>query len=52
VLDEPSEGLDAETEALLVVRLRDWLDTSGSGLILVSHRPAMAALAEQTVPLG
>lgn len=52
VLDEPSEGLDAETEAPLVARLRDWLDTSGSGLILVSHRPAMAALAEQTVPLG
>ncbi|EGD59971.1 ABC transporter related protein [Novosphingobium nitrogenifigens DSM 19370] len=55
VLDEPSEGLDAATEALLVERLRGWLDTTGAGLVLVSHRPAMSALATQVVevqPLG
>ncbi|WP_157218067.1 ATP-binding cassette domain-containing protein [Flavisphingomonas formosensis] len=45
LLDEPSEGLDPETEAELCRRLALWLDAEGCGLILVTHRPAMLPLA-------
>lgn len=51
VLDEPSEGLDAATERRLVERLGVWLDETGTGLILVSHRPAMLALTDQAINL-
>ncbi|QJQ31165.1 ATP-binding cassette domain-containing protein [Sphingomonas lacunae] len=45
LLDEPSEGLDAATEAMLVTQLERWLADTATGLVLVSHRPAMLALA-------
>lgn len=51
LLDEPSEGLDGATEARLIVRLGDWLAETGSGLILVSHRPAMRALATRQIEM-
>jgi len=51
MLDEPSEGLDAATEALLIDRLGQWLDQTGTGLILISHRPAMMQLTHQTIAL-
>lgn len=51
LLDEPTEGLDAATEALLISRLRIWLDRTGTGLILISHRPAPLTLAEKQVPV-
>lgn len=51
LLDEPTEGLDAVTEAQLVEHLRDWLDRTGAGLLLVSHRPAPLALAERMIPV-
>ena len=51
VLDEPSEGLDAAIEARLVSHLDLWLRATGTGLILISHRPAMAALAGTKVQL-
>ena len=43
VLDEPTEGLDAATEAELIGRLCAWLDATGTGLLLASHRPAPLA---------
>ena len=49
VLDEPSEGLDHMTEARLIDQLDDWLERTGTGLILISHRPAMAVLARTTI---
>lgn len=52
VLDEPSEGLDAETEARLIDRLDRWLADSNTGLILISHRPMMAALAAKRLQIG
>lgn len=52
LLDEPSEGLDGETEARLISRLTDWFAKEGSGLILVSHRPAMRALAARQIAIG
>jgi ATP-binding cassette subfamily C protein CydC len=44
VLDEPTEGLDAATEATVLERLARRLTRSGQGLILISHRPAPCAL--------
>ncbi|WP_421846545.1 ATP-binding cassette domain-containing protein [Novosphingobium sp.] len=51
LLDEPSEGLDAATEAALVEALRGWLDTRGAGLVIASHRPAPLALASDALPV-
>lgn len=51
LLDEPSEGLDARTEAALVESLGAWLNRTGTGLILVSHRPAPLALCDQRVEI-
>ena len=47
VLDEPTEGLDAATEARVLARLDQRLTATGQGLILVSHRPAPIALCDQ-----
>nr|WP_240511482.1 ATP-binding cassette domain-containing protein [Novosphingobium panipatense] len=52
VLDEPSEGLDRDTEARLVDSLRHWLDRTGTGLILVSHRPVPLALCEKSLQIA
>ena len=54
LLDEPSEGLDVVTEARLRDRLDTWLRDTKTGLVVVSHRPAMFALAgeDRTVRLG
>ena len=51
LLDEPSEGLDAATEARLVASLDRWLLATRTGLILVSHRPAMRRLATRRLDL-
>ena len=47
VLDEPTEGLDAVTEARVLERLAARLQRTGQGLVLVSHRPAPLALCGQ-----
>lgn len=49
LLDEPTEGLDHETEALVVSRLRTRLELTGQGLLLVSHRPAVTALCDMAI---
>lgn len=51
VLDEPSEGLDPETELALCQRLSAWLDKTGTGLVLVSHSSGLHLLARQVVTL-
>lgn len=51
LLDEPSEGLDRETEARLAARLDVWLRDTGTGLVIVSHRPALLALADRRLDL-
>ena len=51
VLDEPSEGLDAATERALIAHLDAWLRRTGTGLLLISHRPAMAVLADRIVDI-
>lgn len=52
LLDEPTEGLDAATEALVVHRLDARLKRTGQGLVLVSHRPAPRALCDQELPIA
>ncbi|MBD3730067.1 MAG: ATP-binding cassette domain-containing protein [Sphingomonadales bacterium] len=52
VLDEPTEGLDPATEARLTASLEAWLDQTGSGLLLVSHRHLPRRLAGQVLELG
>lgn len=49
VLDEPTEGLDPATEALVLDRLAQRLQRTGQGLILISHRPAPLALCDQAL---
>lgn len=44
LLDEPTEGLDARTEAELVAALDRRLARTGQGVVIVSHRPAPLAL--------
>ena len=52
LLDEPTEGLDAATEALVLERLAARLDRTGQGVVIVSHRPAPAAICERRIALG
>jgi ATP-binding cassette subfamily C protein CydC len=52
LLDEPTEGLDAATEALVVQRLDARLKRTGQGLVLVSHRPAPRALCDRELPIA
>ncbi len=49
LLDEPTEGLDAATEATVVERLAARLARTGQGLVIVSHRAAPAAICERRV---
>jgi ATP-binding cassette subfamily C protein CydC len=52
LLDEPSEGLDARTETELAASLELWLKRTQSGLVLVSHRPALLRLCQRNVELS
>ncbi|MBT0662867.1 thiol reductant ABC exporter subunit CydC [Geobacter pelophilus] len=47
LLDEPTEGLDGETERMVVERLQRRL--AGKTVLLISHRPACLALAERVI---
>ncbi|MET0337585.1 MAG: ATP-binding cassette domain-containing protein [Caulobacter sp.] len=49
LLDEPTEGLDAATEAMVLERLDRRLEANGQGLIVVSHRPAPLALCARVL---
>ena len=51
LLDEPSEGLDLNIEARLAGLLDTWLDETNTGLLLVTHRPALLALARREIRL-
>ena len=47
ILDEPTAGLDAETELTVITELRQL----GIGALVVSHRPAVLAAADRVVEL-
>jgi ATP-binding cassette subfamily C protein CydCD len=50
LLDEPTAGLDATTEADVVAALRRL--AVGRTLVVVAHRPALLALADRVVEVG
>lgn len=50
LLDEPTEGLDATTEKLLLARLDQFL--KGKSLLLITHRPAPLAIVDRVVRMG
>jgi len=52
LLDEPTAGLDAATEALVVSRLRARLSRLGQGALIVSHRPVPLTICERVLSLG
>jgi ABC-type transport system involved in cytochrome bd biosynthesis fused ATPase/permease subunit len=49
LLDEPTASLDNETEADVLVAVRELV--SGRTAVIVAHRPALAALADRIVEL-
>ena len=52
LLDEPTEGLDAATEAEFVAALEDWLgERADRSVLIVTHRPALLAPAREIVVL-
>jgi ATP-binding cassette subfamily C protein CydC len=50
MLDEPTEGLDAETERKVVARLNHRLQ--GKTVLIITHRPACLVLAEQIIEIN
>ncbi|TWD72428.1 ATP-binding cassette subfamily C protein CydD [Kribbella amoyensis] len=48
LLDEPTAGLDADTEAAVVAGLR----ATGRTVLLVAHRPALIEAADRVVQVG
>lgn len=51
VLDEPTEALDAAAEAHVIAALERRLATTGQGLILISHRAPVLALAACSISM-
>jgi ATP-binding cassette, subfamily C, bacterial CydC len=51
LLDEPTESLDADTEARILDQLAAHLTATGQGLMLATHRPAALALTDRTIRL-
>jgi ATP-binding cassette subfamily B protein len=49
ILDEPTSALNAETEKLVASSLRDTLPSST--LIVITHRPALAAVADCVIEI-
>jgi ATP-binding cassette subfamily C protein CydD len=51
LLDEPTAGLDEDTEQRVLATLRRQA-LAGRALLVVSHRPAVLAAADEVVTLG
>lgn len=51
LLDEPTEGLDLATEEKLVSALQCYFKASGSGAVVVSHKPRPLSLCDQIIEL-
>ena len=49
VLDEPTEGLDADTEARVLQGLQRRLSAQAQGLILISHRAPPMAICDRAI---
>ena len=51
LLDEPTEGLDPATEALVLDRLERRLNQTGQGVLIASHRSAPLLLCQRVVSI-
>lgn len=51
LLDEPTEGLDTQTEAVVVQRLQARLAAREQGAMIVSHRPAPLSICNKIVAI-
>ena len=51
LLDEPTAGLDAESEATVLAAIRASARDGGRSVILVAHRPGALAIADRVVPI-
>ncbi|MDO9584370.1 MAG: type I secretion system permease/ATPase, partial [Desulfomicrobium sp.] len=47
VMDEPTSSMDAQSEALLVQRLKTIL--SGKTMLLITHRPSLLELVDRLI---
>jgi len=50
LLDEPTAGLDGDTEDAVVVSVRRLM--AGRTVVLVTHRPALLAVADRVLSLA
>ncbi|HBA89401.1 MAG TPA: thiol reductant ABC exporter subunit CydC [Geobacter sp.] len=50
ILDEPTEGMDSETERFVISRLVE--RTAGKSVLVITHRPACLVLADRVVTLN
>ncbi|MCC5994755.1 MAG: ATP-binding cassette domain-containing protein, partial [Oceanicaulis sp.] len=52
LLDEPTEGLDAQSEADIAASLSAWLDSDARrSALIITHRPRLLALAHEVAVL-
>jgi len=49
ILDEPTAGLDSESEAKVLAAVRTAARTKGQIVLLVAHRPAALSIADRVV---
>jgi ATP-binding cassette subfamily C protein CydCD len=52
ILDEPTAGLDAASEATVLAAVRDAARGHGRTVLLVAHRPAALAIADRVVEIA
>jgi ATP-binding cassette subfamily C protein CydCD len=52
ILDEPTAGLDAESEALVLAAVRAAARDGNRAVLLVAHRAAALAVADRVVTIG
>ena len=52
VFDEPTAGLDVESERVVLDAIRAAAHEDGHAVLLIAHRPAALAIADTTVTIA
>ncbi|WP_242140133.1 ATP-binding cassette domain-containing protein [Sphingomonas sp. TREG-RG-20F-R18-01] len=52
VLDEPTEGLDPQTEHAVLARIEARLDRTGQGVLVITHSPSVRRFCDSTAYMG